>query len=331
MKKLFTFSLVILVHLCAFNPAFAASANDPSKPEISVGIIFGLRDSVERAWDGAIVPKPGQTMLVEPDHFRGYQYEKKDWKKGIIDIRLPDPKLPNDYMKDSLSWVVSTRDAPLHGPTTEWHDYGVFNSLYDRRALKPVIVHPSVLVHLKCDSLNEAVRVRTVQGHFSFIPADILHDRVRYFLDNNVRVELVPSSEPVADKRTGQQDCPALLTAQSGEIWIVWQEYDGRTDQLLVRKKNNGYWSPAEVMADSGMIFHTALAEDKLHRVWIVWSMEKGHSWNLYGRFYKGKWSPPGRLTGRTDQSCALGYLGHLLRRRPLDRPFVFAPQYRKK
>lgn len=302
MKRFFACALVVLSYTCGLNPSRGnAQALSQAPPERCFRVVFGLGDSVAQAWNGHIVPAPGQHVRVEPDHFRDYQYEKKDWKNGIIDIGLPDPTLPNDYMRDSVSWIVSTRNAPLHGPTTEWHDYGVFGNLYGAKVLQPILVHPSVLVHLNYASLEEPVHVSTVLGGFDFSPAKILRDRSQYFLNGSVRVELVPAAQAVAAERVGQQDFPALLTAKSGALWIAWQEYNGQSDQLLVRKKQDGSWGPTEVLADSATIFNSALAEDKFHHVWVVWSMEKGSRWDLYGRCYEGgSWSKTERLTDLT-------------------------------
>ena len=299
MKKCFACLLVVLVYSHGFADALSASFGISQRPsEVSFRIIFGTKDSTENAWDGHIVPVPGQYFQLEPDHFRDYQYEKKDWKQGIIDIKLPDPKLPNDYMPDSVSWVVSTRYAPLHGPTTEWHDYGVFGSLYGSKVLKPVIVQPSILIHLKCNDLNELVHISTIQGEFSFSPAKILYDRSQYFLHDDVRVELVPVTHAIAPERVGQQDFPSILTARSGSVWTVWQEYNGKFDRLVVRRKRGNTWGAVQVLQDSGMIFNSTLAEDKFHHIWVVWSMEKLCRWDLYARYYDGeKWSGTERLT----------------------------------
>lgn len=299
MNRLVKFSLVTFLGITGLNPVYGV----PQQPsdsfyEASFRIVFGLNDTANRPWDGRIVAAPGQAVRVEPDHFRDYQYEKKDWKDGIIDIRLPDPKLPNDDMKDLLSWVVSTRDAPLHGPTTEWHDYGVFGRLYGNKVLKPVVVQPSVVVHLACESLDQPVKVKTVGGDFSFTPREVIRDRAEYYLHRQIRVELVPATQPVAEDPLAQQDCPVVATTQSGDIWVAWQQFKGKSDQLLVRRKQVASWGTPMILADHAHIVHCALAEDGNHHLWTVWSMEQGDRWDLYGRFYDGKkWSEQERLT----------------------------------
>jgi hypothetical protein len=279
-------------------PSGAAGYLPGQFPVASFRIIFGLNDLKPTAWDGEVVPRVEQPLAVEADHFRDYQYEHKGWSKGIISIKRPDPTLPNDYLKGKTAWVCSTRESPLSGPTTEWHDYGQINDIQGHAALQPIIVQPSVLVHLGCNCLDMPVHIKTVRGEFDFIPRQILSHRDGYFLNRDVKVEAVPPEQAVAPERLGQQDFPSVLSSKSGKLWVAWQEYDGVADQLMVRGGTGKSWGQVSILAKNADVFRTVLAEDAEHRIWVVWSMQVNRRWDLYARFFDGsRWSNQERLT----------------------------------
>lgn len=273
-------------------------SNNQNAPVVSFRIVFGLKDTEPQAWDGKVVAGPGQQISVEADRFRDHQYEAKGWKKGIVSIKLDDSKFPNDYLAGDSAWFCSTRPSPLHGPTTEWHDHGQLDSVYGNQALKTVIMQPSVVLHLESGSPDEPVQINTVKGNFSFKPSELIAKRIIYFLDRNVRVDIVPTVEHVLSGKQEQQDFPSILTSKSGKLWLAWQEYNDEDDQLVVQSKTGNNWDKAAIVVQHADIFHTALAEDGQNHVWVVWSMQINGRWDLYGRFYDGNvWSEQQQLT----------------------------------
>lgn len=267
-------------------------------PVASFRIVFGLKDTELKAWDGQAIPGAGQQLVVEADRFRDHQYEAKGWKNGIVSIKLGDSKFPNDYLKNATTWYCSTRYSSLHGPTTEWHDYGQIDSVSGGKSLKPIIVRPSILVNLKSGSLNEPIHIKTVRGDFSFKPGDVMANRISYFLDNNISVAVVPPVEHVSPQSLGQQDFPSILWSKSKKLWSAWQEHTKEGDQLIVQSKTGNTWGPRAVLAQKADIFNTALAEDAQKRIWVTWSMQVNGKWDIYGRFYDGvKWSKQDQIT----------------------------------
>jgi hypothetical protein len=187
----------------------------------------------------------------------------------------------------------------LHGPTTEWHDFGQLDSVFGNKILEPIIVQPSVLIHVKCHCTDQALKVRTEGGEFSFVPRDIFKNQFAYFLDGNVRVEWVPAVMQAAPGRLGQQDFPSILNTRKGNLWLAWQEYNGKNDQLVVRSKTGEKWDAPMVLAEKADIFHTALGEDISGHVWVAWSMQVNAQWNIYARCFDGRqWSKQMQLTG---------------------------------
>lgn len=292
-KTWFMKKLTVLVFMLLLSRLVVASVTD-SLPVASFRIIFGLKDNTPRSWNGQVVPGNNQLIKVQADRFRDHQYEAKGWKKGIVSIKLGDSKYANDYLPDSLSWVCSTRESPLHGPTTEWHDHGQLDSVFGNKTLQPIIVQPSVLIHLNSPSINQPVRIKTEGGEFSFLPKDISAKQFAHFLDGNVRVELVPAVQPATQGRLGQQDFPSVLYARTKKLWIAWQEFNGKNDQLVVQS-NRG--EPTVLVKDAD-VFHAALAEDKDGNIWVVWSMQVNAKWDIYARYFDGRqWSKQIQLT----------------------------------
>ncbi|MCD2422660.1 hypothetical protein LQ567_07805 [Niabella pedocola] len=260
--------------------------------ELSFRIVFGLRDKEPAAWNGQVIPAAGQELSVQADWFRDHQYEAKGWSKGIISIKLPDPPFPNDYLPNSSSWICSTRPSPLHGPTTEWHDHGQLDSLYGEAALKPVIVCPSIILRLKNPVLTTSVSIKTARGDFHFVPDEIIKERVAYFLDSSIRVEVVPVTAPITTSLKDQEDYPALLIAKNGTTWLARQAFDGTADKLVVQCKRGSVWLPSVTIAEHADIFSTALAEDEGGHIWVVWAMQVKNRFDLYTRRFDGsKWS----------------------------------------
>jgi len=268
-------------------------------PANSFRMIFGLRDIEPSAWDGQVLPAHNQFIELEADRFRNHQYSAKVWRpEGITNIKLGDPPLPNDYLKNKTTWICSTRYSSLHGPTTEWHDYGQIDKLYGNDLLKPVIQYPSILIHIQSNAIDQPVNIKTVRGEFSFIPREIISRRSGYFLEGNIKVESIPSAEQVSEESTGQQDFPSVFYSRSGKVWVAWQEYNDKSDLVLTRSRSGNKWSPISVLAENAAVFHTAVAEDKNNRIWVVWAMQVNDRWDLYGRYFDDKgWSEQECLT----------------------------------
>jgi len=186
--------------------------------------------------------------------------------------------------------VASTREAPLHGPTTEWH--------VRSGKTTPVLQQPSVFLHLDAAAAGGPLHLRTAGGDFDLDPRVLRPFRAEHFLDGGVRVERVPVVVRVGPARRGQQDFPALVATRAGALWIAWQEFDDAGDAVYARKRVEGSWGEPEALARNADVFRTALAEDARGRVWAIWAEQLHGDWELVGRCHDGaRWSPPERLT----------------------------------
>ena len=269
-------------------------------PLASFRITFGIGDTTPRAWDGEAVAGPGQVLEVEADRLRNHDWAQMGFTAaGITMLARGEMQLPNDHVRGTTGWVVSTREASLHGPTTEWH------VRTDRPA--PVIQSPSVLVHVTAGAADTPFRVETPAGGFVVEPSALAPFGSAGHLGAAVRVDRIPVASPVDLPAAGQQDYPSLLVTGPAERWVAWQEYDdvAEVDSVKVRRWSRGAWGPVDVLAGGADVYRTALERDGRGAVWAIWSMQREGRWSLYGRTWDGgRWSRLRRLT-RGDGSDA--------------------------
>ncbi len=238
-------------------------------PSGSFRLTFGLKDAVQQSWGGNLLPSQGQRLQVEADRFRAHNY-------GLSQ----DPTFPNDFVRDALSWICSTRQV--------WMRYSKEFRLQS----------PTLLLHVWENPGQAPVRVQTEQGDFSFHPDRLPPFEPVLFLDATVRVERVPPAARIAAERTAQQDFPSLLSSASGNLWVAWQEYRDGADAVCVRRKVGDTWGPVFVLTRGADVFQTAVGEDVAGRIWVIWSMQVDGNWDLYGRcLEESDWSSVERLT----------------------------------
>ena len=296
---------------CALDSAPVSNrpASQPPVPEATYRLTFGLKDASPTAWDGRLVPSPGQRIQALPDLLREHNIATGE-----------DPLFPNDYVRTGSSWVASSRKAWMRDPKAFQLEY------------------PSVLVQVWENPNQGPIRIETVRGAFSFVPRELPPFSAAEFLDGGVLVEAVPSPLAVDFRYAGQQDHPAIWASGSGELWLVWQEYENDSDAVCVRNLSGDSWGPTQVLAAESDVFQTAVGEDDSGRIWVVWSMQVDGNWDLYGRSHeRGRWSGLERLTEGagpdTHHSLVRGVAGRLWliwRSVPGDRAQIMARSLEK-
>ncbi len=247
----------------------AVPAAGISLPAGSFRLTFGLKDTVQQSWNGHLVPSEGQRLQVQAGRFRAHNY-------GLSQ----DPKFPNDFVRDTLSWICSTRQV--------WMRYSKEFRLQS----------PTLLLHVWENPGRDPIRVKTKQGDFSLYPDRLQPFEPELFLEGTVRVERVPPAARIASERKAQQDFPSLLSSASGSLWVAWQEYRDDADAVCVRKRVGDTWGPVFVLIRGADVLETAVGEDAVGRIWVIWSMQVDGNWDLYGRFLEESgWSSVKRLT----------------------------------
>jgi hypothetical protein len=142
-----------------------------------------------------------------------------------------------------------------------------------------------------------AIRVRTAQGEFSFVPGESLWLAPVRFLDGRVEVSAAPASYALSSD-TDAEDYPSLIEAADRSLWLAYQSWSSGADRIVVRRRAGGVWSEPRELASGGDYFRTAMAQDRAGRIWVVWSGRDGANFDLYGRSFDGRaWSAAERLT----------------------------------
>ena len=98
-----------------------------------------------------------------------------------------------------------------------------------------------------------------------------------------------------------EDDLPALAASPDGSLWLVWQSYADRRDEIGIRQYRDGTWGNLQwVPNTSGDVWLPQIAVDQRNRPWIVWSQQQDGNWDLYARYYDPEdelWGPMVRLT----------------------------------
>ena len=84
---------------------------------------------------------------------------------------------------------------------------------------------------------------------------------------------------------------PDLAVAPDGSVYVVWDAYDGESQNVYLRRLRDGQWSDVVTVAGSPAFEGRAqVAAGPDGRVWLAWE-EGSRNW---GRLYRGKLDPKG-------------------------------------
>jgi hypothetical protein len=215
-----------------------------------------------------------------------------DWSGSITAprTRLAPWQFAGDDSLSGDSWKCSTRTE------TYW------DTPYERR-MQPTsnidkVMAKGILIDIE-QPLPPEIRVSTRQGDFSFTPGLAPGDAPRLYLNGRASVT-AGAPDSLVTNDAPADDFPSLIEAKDGTVWLAYQAYtEGVGDQVLVRHMINGMWSAAEPLTEKGAdVYRTAIAQDGLGRIWVVWSAQVDSNFDLYARAFDGKrWSPAERLT----------------------------------
>jgi len=236
---------------------------------VSLRIMFGLRASAPKEFDGEITLSAGRVLRIEG-------------------VRFED----SDAVVAENGWTCRTRETEYTDALTK-RDWDTTPSQAKR-------LIPNGVVATLDAPLTARVQIRTKAGAFGFSLGELSLARPLTFLDGDASVELLPAVSDLP-ATGGEDDYPALTADSQGRLWASWISYANRADAVWVsRHAGNGWEEPVRVsppeLSDN---FRTALAEDGRGRLWVIWSARKQDVWGLFARhFDQGKWSEVQPLTG---------------------------------
>ena len=260
---------VLLVLLAASRPA------DP--PVVSFRVVLGLKDKEPTDWSGKVAVADGEAVEL-----KGWRFEEKDaiegttkWTCRTRDYIAPGERFPLD----------PASGKPKPPPQEPWPNGVVFTV----RGAGPTVT------------------LTLPAGEVKFTADDVPLGRPKTFLDGRVRVERLPAVSvlrPPAEPQGGGARAgrlPRLLGAlQDRQTVLAWVAYQNEKDRVLLAERDgpDGDWSPPVEVAGPGDHFRVALASTHNDTLWVVWSSQRDHNWDLYGRPYTdGKLGDEVRLT----------------------------------
>jgi len=255
-------------------------------------IQFGVTDKDGRAWTGSLQPQSsdGEVVSLAGYHFEppdritnhSFQFTTRPWTPGFEQIDL-SPALP--------------------GPRAVY-PYGVSNtrngSGFPRREANPLFVFPNGVYASVKGSASTRFRLRVGGDSYSFTLSELSLGKQASFAGGNIRVELVPNPWELTSSSSGEADYPALTTSPSGKMAVVWQEYAGDRDRIVLRQYDGALWSNAEVLetAQTHNVFRPVAAFDGKGRLHVLWSAMVNGNWGIYERAKTTSgWQPIQRLT----------------------------------
>src|SRR5712692_573122 len=229
-----------------------AASPPPADDETSFRILLGLTDTKSTPWNGSLSVSRGSVTRLEPWRFD-----------------------EDDVLSGESAWQLST------------HPMRVFGG----QAPRPIVVN-GVVATFRNLTVDSDVRVETVQGMFSFRPADLPFGTVARFLDERVAVDRVPASTQIASSRE-ERDYPAAATDRQGNLWVAYLQFTPNPKfvgiRMAVKQPITSYVDLAE--PSRGDLYKPAVAVDGSGRVWVFWSANTGGNFDLYARAFQANTS----------------------------------------
>jgi hypothetical protein len=246
--------------------ALAAAARREEPPPQAFRVIFGLKDTKPSSWTGHASVSGGEITRLA-----GWHFEDQDRVQG------------------SRSWVCRTREH-----IAAERRYPLLPASGKPR---PADLQPwpaGITVAVRGDA--PVITLSLPAGDVRFGTREIELGQPRMFLDEQVRVERLPEwselrpPSPATAAYPIQDDHPALwIDRQSKKQYLAWIAYQNRADRVLLAERDGDQrtWSQPVEVAGPGDHFRVALAGTH-DNLWIVWSSQRDHNWDLFGRFYHG-------------------------------------------
>jgi hypothetical protein len=258
--------------------AVVAATGQPEPREQTFRITFGLTDKTETDWSGQLAVSGGKVIELT-----GWHFENKDKVQGKTAWTCRTHK----HIAPLRRYPVQDGWGKPKGPTIE----------------SPWPVAVDVTVRGKDPSLT----LKLAQGTIGFVAAEVKLGQPKVLLDGRVRIERLPPVSlarlpaPIKTADPFQDDYPAFwIDAKSGKQYLAWLSYRKAADRVLLAERDGptGAWSEPVEVDGPGQHFRVALAGTAEGTLWIVWSAQRNHNWDLYGRPYKnGKLGDEVRLT----------------------------------
>jgi len=220
----------------------------------SVTLIFGSKDAPPAAWDGSAAISKGKIEKI-----LGYHFNE--------DCRI----LPDN------AWTCATRP---------WGAFSGGMHPNEKPQPQPTPNQPvGVTIQFRAPADAE-LTIKVPRGQFSLRPMDIPEEGGVFPLNSSVEVYRTPIVESITTAEY-EDDYPSLAAA-GGRLWVAWQAYKNKSDQVLLRGYDGGAWGQVQTVTEQpGDLFGTAVVAFG-GKVMAIWSEHESESWNLKARTWDG-------------------------------------------
>ncbi len=276
MRRIVVFTMLALAAVLAAIPRDTSAPLEPPAPPtdetLSFRITFGQRQERLEDYSGSLTLDQGK--VTNAMSWRLFNEDgvtpNATWKVHVKRLRFenqPDDPEPMGTSEQALNYVPAGVTVTVLAPPTA------------------------------------SAKVHTAEGDFGFVLQELEDGGVLAFRDGDVTVQRTPTVQQISPAPQGanpeEHDYPSICVTRKGVVWIAWQAYQDRGDQVYVRYSTPKGWSQPMRMTDQkGDVFKTAVGEDSAGRIWVVWSERTGEDWDLYARRFDGKkWTSRQKLT----------------------------------
>src|SRR5579884_1414216 len=241
-----------------------ASSAAPRENVLSLRVVFGYRRTAVKPYSGSMSVTGGSLRRLQP-----WRFLQDDAITGPDSWKLTVKRIVFENQPDAPNQMSAGGPAPLN------------------------IVPAGVIATI--DAGSSSAEFRTDQGNFTVPVRELVYGRELWYLDGDVLVERVPTSERVSPQNAEQHDYPSIAVTRAGHVFTAWQAYQDRGDHVYVRIDNG---QPVQLTTQKGDVFRTSVAEDGDGSVHVAWSERSGVDWNLYERVFDGaNWSASRAIT----------------------------------
>jgi hypothetical protein len=256
--------------------AVAAATRHAEQPLHTFRITFGLHDSEPASWSGQIEVSGGDVASLTGWHFEG-----KDAIQGKTGWQCHTHKLIALEQRYPLPPAVGK--APK--PPEQTRPTGILCTV---RGAAPVVT------------------LSLPKGELKFPAVEVRLGEPVLFLAGQVRVERLPALSlpcdppPAGTYNAVQDDYPCLwVHYKTNKHYLAWVAYRKENDRVLLAERDgpNDTWSVPIEVAGPGDHFRVAMATTHDGVLWIVWSSQRDHQWNLYARSLQH--GEPGNIDSR--------------------------------
>ncbi len=174
--------------------------------------------------------------------------------------------------------------------------------LHTRHPVRPLPARKGLIIRGSA-AAGALVRVSTHQGNFTFPVAALDGGREIPRLDGAVRISGLRSAEKLTDD-SRFDDYPSVTAGPGDAVWIAWQSYSGRRDEIRVRKFDGAWRTFSRVPGVSGDVWRPQVALDSAQKLWVVWSQQVEGNFDIYARALDeaaNQWGPLIRLSTHSN------------------------------